>query len=69
MKEILSNIALIDLINFCKNNKIDCSGTHLAKNGRGFAYSLCRDTDGLAITTVRFHKSQVPTHTINPLII
>lgn len=65
MKEILSNLALIDLINFCKANNIDCSGTHLVKNGRGFKYSLCRDKDGLAIVTVLFHKSSVPAHFIN----
>lgn len=63
MKEILQNLALIDLVNFCKENNIDCSGTHLVKNGRGFKYSLCRDSDGLAVATVSFHKSQVPTHT------
>ena len=66
MKNILLNLALIDLINFCKTNNIDCSGTHIVKNSRGFAYSLVRDNVGLAIVSVVFHKSSVPTHSINP---
>jgi len=62
MKEILFNLALIDTLNFCKENKIDCSGTHLVKNGRGFKYSLISDTTGKSIATVCFHKNRVPTH-------
>ena len=67
MAEILSNLALIDLINFCKEKEIDCSGTHLVKNGRGFKYSLVRDGEGRAIVTVSFHKSSVPTHFLTPI--
>jgi hypothetical protein len=62
MKDIIYNLALIDTTEFCRNNNIDCSGTHLVKNGRGFNYSLVRNTDGKAIVTVTFHKSSVPTH-------
>jgi hypothetical protein len=65
MKEILENLALIDLTTFCREHKIDCSGTHLAKNGRGFKYSLCRDKDGWAMVTVCFSKNSVPSHYIN----
>lgn len=62
MKEILQNLALIDLINFCKENDIDCSGTHLVKRGRGFKWSLVKDADEKSIASVVFHKTSVPTH-------
>ena len=62
MKQILLNLAMIDLIAFCKENNIDCSGTHTVKNGRGFNYSLCDEKTGKAIVTVCFHKNSVPTH-------
>ncbi len=67
MKEILANLALIDLINFCKEHNIDCSGTHLVKNGRGYKYSLARDKDGWTIITVSFSKHSVPSHYINKI--
>jgi len=63
MKEILQNLALIDLINYCKTNNIDCSGTHLVKYPRRFTYAIVRDINGLSIATVTFYKSSVPTHT------
>jgi hypothetical protein len=65
MREILENLALIDLINFCKDNNIDCSGTHLTKNGRGFKYSLVKDNNDRALVTVTFNKHSVPTHYIH----
>jgi hypothetical protein len=65
MKEILFNLALIDTINFCKTNNIDCSGTHLIKNGRGFKYSLVQDNTNRALVTVTFSKDSVPTHYIH----
>jgi hypothetical protein len=43
MKEILYNLALIDAITYCKENKIDCSGTHLIKYPRRFTYALVKD--------------------------
>ncbi len=66
MKEILANLALIDLTNFCKQNNIDCSGSHLFRQPRTFRYYLLRDKDGQTIATVTFHKNQIPTHSINP---
>lgn len=62
MKEILANLALIDLINHCKDNGIDCSGTHLYKYPRRFTYALLKDETGKAIATLTFHKNQVPTY-------
>jgi len=68
MKDIIENMALINLNNFGKENKIDISNTHLVKNGRGFKYSLVKNSDGLAILTICFHKMSVPTyHIINSL--
>lgn len=65
MKEILQNIALFMLIDFCKDNDIDCSGTYLRKDGRGFTYSLRdQETETRRIASITFHKSQVPTYKI-----
>jgi negative regulator of genetic competence, sporulation and motility len=65
MKQILENLALIDLINFCKAQKIDCSGTHIYKYPRRFVYALLNDKTGKSVVTVTFHKSSVPTHFIH----
>lgn len=65
MKEILENLALIDLTNFCRDNGIDCSDTHLTKNGRGFNYSLVQGIAGRALVTVSFSKNSVPSHYIH----
>jgi hypothetical protein len=69
MEKILNNLALIHLTNFGKENKIDISGTHIVKNGRGFKYSLCQDNTGLAILTIIFNKNSVPNFFINPDLI
>lgn len=66
MKEILFNLALIDAITFCKENDIDCSGTHLYKYPRRFTYALVDDT-GRAIITTTFYKNRVPTRVIHPV--
>lgn len=63
MKDVLFNLALIDTLNFCKDNDIDCSGSHLRKDGRGFSYSLIQTETGKTLVTVTFSKSCVPTHT------
>lgn len=65
MKDIVENLALISLDKFGKDNNIDISGTHLAKNGRGFKYSLVKNDTGRTLLTVIFHKSSVPTYIIN----
>lgn len=67
MREILENIALILLNEYGIKNNIDISGTHLAKNGRGFMWSLCNNITGKTILTVSFHKSSVPTYSINTI--
>lgn len=62
MEKILLNLALIHLTNFCKENNIDCSGTHINKIMRKFTYSLVHEKTGEAIAFVTFHKSGVPTY-------
>lgn len=69
MKDILFNLALIDTTNFCKVNGVDCSGSHLYKYPRRQTYALLRTKTGRSIVTVTFHKSSVPTHTIDPLLL
>ena len=65
MKEILFNLALIDLIKFCKDNNLDCSGTHATKQPKPYwTYALVRDNDGCIIATVTFSKNATPMHTI-----
>ena len=63
MKEILFNLALLATINYCKENKIDCSGSHLVQQQpRKFIYNLVRDRDGQTLVAVIFHKDRVPTY-------
>jgi hypothetical protein len=66
MKQILFNLALIDLNEFCAANGIkangkDGSGSRLKYDGR-FKYSLVTVSNGKVIASVQFHKSQVPTY-------
>lgn len=61
MKEILFNIALIETINFCKRNDIDCSGSHLEKAKRGYSYSLIKEETGKPLVIVTLNKRSVPT--------
>lgn len=65
MKDYLSNLAMIDTINFCKAHGIDPSGTHLYKYPRRQTYALLKDENGRALVTTTFHKNAVPTHTIH----
>jgi hypothetical protein len=62
MKDILFNLALIDLTKFCIDNDIDCAGSHLIKVGRGFKYALINDKTGKEIVSVLFHKHSTPEH-------
>ena len=63
MKEILANLALIDLNNYCTEHGLHSPrGSHLTKSGRGFQYSLVENGTGRTLATVFFSKSQVPTH-------
>jgi hypothetical protein len=61
MKQILLNLARINLTNFALQNGINCSGSRVVYDGR-FKYSLVSISDGKLLASVRFHKSSVPTH-------
>ena len=63
MKEIINNLALITINNFCKENDIDITGTHLYKHPRKWAYSLIKDYTSDPVCTVTLHKNKVPTFT------
>ena len=65
MKEVLQNVALIDAISYCKEHKIDCSGTYLIKYPRRFTYALVKDETGRAIITTTFYKNRVPDRVIH----
>jgi hypothetical protein len=67
MKQILSNLALFGLTNFCTANRIaangpDGEGSRLKYDGR-FKYSLVT-VGGKLIASVQFHKNRVPTHSL-----
>lgn len=66
MKEILANLALINTLNFCKENKLDCTGSHLIKYPRRFTYALVEATTNRAIVTVTFYKNKVPFYFVRP---
>ena len=66
MKEILNNIALLNLLDYCKANGIDPSGTHLIKYPRKFTYALLKgSTTGKTLVTVTYYKHQTPTYVIH----
>lgn len=61
---ILLNFVNIDLINFCKENKIDCSDIYVFKHPRKQVYTLVRYGDHKSLAVVEFTKNSVPVHTI-----
>lgn len=70
MQDVLQNTAHILLMNFCKENGIntngvDQQGSTVAKNGRGFKYSLVNISDGYAYITVTLSKNSVPHFTLS----
>lgn len=62
MQQILLNMANHLLIEYCLTLSIDCSDTRCIKDGRGFSYSLLRNTNGHSVARITFHKNQVPTY-------
>lgn len=62
MEQVLKNMAMLELLNFCREHKIDCSGTYCVKDGRGFNYKLVdQETGQRTIARVTLHKAQAPT--------
>jgi hypothetical protein len=60
MKEILYNLALIETINLCKRQAIDCSGSYLVKVERKYTYKLIKSGTGEVLCGVTFYKNSTP---------
>ena len=65
MKQILFNLALYELTQKCVREGVDCSGTHLVKQDKRYAYGLTRAKDGEVIARAYFYKNSAPLYTIN----
>ena len=59
MKDIVKNIALFSLTDYCKENQIDCSGSHLEYAGK-FRFNLIKDELMQPIACIQFHKQARP---------
>ena len=59
MKDILRNIALFTLVDYCKENKIDCAGSHLEYAGR-YKFRLVSDESGQPLASVQYSKHSCP---------
>ncbi len=51
-------------MNYCKEHKIDCSGTHIFRYHRRYTYALVKSDSCKKILDVTFHKSQIPTYLV-----
>lgn len=71
MHQILSNIAMLDTINYCKANNIPANGyngqgSRLVKYPRRWTYALVESDTGRAIVTVSYYKNRVPSYFVTP---
>lgn len=62
---ILHNLANLHLLNFCKEQDIDASGTYIHKIPRKNVYQLVKEDTQKPIASVCFNYSSVPTNTIH----
>lgn len=68
MQDVLLNLANREMLEFCKENGIDPSGTYPEKMGRGFRYRLVQENQPLTTVpfiSVTFSKNSVPTFTMD----
>jgi hypothetical protein len=68
MKDILLNLANREMLEFCKENGIDPSGTHVEKMGRGYRYKLVREEKPFSTVpyiSVLFSKNNTPQFSID----
>jgi len=65
MKEILQNIATLELLRYCKDNNIDPSDTYTYKYPRQWIYALVNNETDRAVVTVSLCKNRVPSFTIH----
>ena len=71
MEAVLRNMAHRLLNDYCMSNGINANGTDkqgatVAKNGRGFKYSLVNISNGYAYITVTLYKDKAPHYTLSP---
>lgn len=59
MKDILRNLALFTLVDYCRENKIGCAGSHLEYVGK-FKFQLVSDKSGQPLASVQYSKSTAP---------
>lgn len=59
-QEILRNLALFQLTDYCRDSGIDCSGSHVVKSGRGYAYHLAYTDTSLPIVSVTYTRNTPP---------
>jgi len=66
MNKILYNLALINAMNYCKTNNINCSGTYLVKTPRKFTYTLVKDNKhNTPVISTTYYKNQTPTTVVH----
>jgi hypothetical protein len=59
-QDILRNLALFQLTDYCRDNGIDCAGSHVIKSGRGYTYHLAYAETSLPIASVTYTKNTPP---------
>lgn len=60
MNDILLNLANVLLLQYCKEEGIDPSGSHVKKTDRGYVFGLANDSDERVFVQVTFTKNTVP---------
>lgn len=60
MQDVLLNLANIMLLDYCKREGIDPSGSHVHKAGRGFTYTLRNNSDDKVFCAITFKKDAIP---------
>lgn len=59
VKDILRNLALFTLVDYCRENKIDCSGSYLEYDGK-FKFLLMRDESCQPLVSIQYSKNSRP---------
>ena len=60
MQEILQNVALFTLIQFCLKEEIDCSGSYGRKVKGAYRYELIKQATGGVLASVTYTRSNAP---------
>ena len=62
MQDVLLNLANFMLLDYCKEEGIDPSDSHVIKNRRGFVYSLINNSDEKVFCSITFTKNSRPSY-------